>query len=180
VLIPPISAFLDLAAKGSPGEDCRSTAVGGGCVLVLLGGGMLVLGQLATIYTLVQYAYLVTLYGLVLAFTGPRAFRLLAMPMLILAFMIPLPQFLLNNLSTKLQLLSSELGVWFMRLFDISVFVEGQRHRPRRLQAAGRRGLRRAALPVSADDLRLSDGLFLQGRDVEAGRRCSCRASRSP
>jgi exosortase D (VPLPA-CTERM-specific) len=96
-----------------------------GGVLVLIGGGMLVLGQLATIYTLVQYAYLVTLYGLVLAFTGPRAFRLLAMPMLILVFMIPLPQFLLNNLSTKLQLLSSELGVWFMRLFDISVYVEG-------------------------------------------------------
>ena len=39
--------------------------------------------------------------------------------------MIPLPQFVLANLSTKLQLLSSQLGVWFMRLFDISVFLEG-------------------------------------------------------
>jgi exosortase D (VPLPA-CTERM-specific) len=45
--------------------------------------------------------------------------------MLILAFMVPLPAFFLYNLSTKLQLLSSEMGVWFMRLFDISVFVEG-------------------------------------------------------
>jgi len=44
---------------------------------------------------------------------------------LILAFMIPLPQFFLYNLSTKLQLVSSELGVWFMRLFGVSVFVEG-------------------------------------------------------
>jgi exosortase D (VPLPA-CTERM-specific) len=96
-----------------------------GVGLVLLGGGLLVLGQLATVYTLVQYAYLVTLYGLVLSFTGGRAFRLLAVPMLILAFMIPLPQFFLYNLSTKLQLVSSELGVWFMRLFGISVFVEG-------------------------------------------------------
>ncbi len=96
-----------------------------GVVLVLLGGFLLLLGQLATIYTLVQYAYLVTLCGLVLAFTGPQAFRLLAIPLLILVFMIPLPQFLLANLSTKLQLLSSQLGVWFMRLFGISVFVEG-------------------------------------------------------
>jgi exosortase D (VPLPA-CTERM-specific) len=73
----------------------------------------------------VQYAYLVTLYGLVLSFTGRRAFRLLAVPMLILAFMIPLPAFFYYNLSTKLQLLSSQLGVAFMRLFGISVFVQG-------------------------------------------------------
>jgi exosortase D (VPLPA-CTERM-specific) len=47
------------------------------------------------------------------------------MPLFILVFMVPLPQFVLANLSTKLQLLSSQLGVWFMRLFDISVYLEG-------------------------------------------------------
>jgi exosortase D (VPLPA-CTERM-specific) len=45
--------------------------------------------------------------------------------MLILLFMIPLPQFVLANLSTKLQLLSSQIGVSVMRLFDISVYLEG-------------------------------------------------------
>jgi exosortase D (VPLPA-CTERM-specific) len=96
-----------------------------GIAWVLFGGFLLLLGQLSTVYTVVQYAYLVTLYGLVLAFTGPRAFRLLAMPLLVLVFMVPLPQFVLANLSTKLQLLSSALGVGFIRLFNISVFVEG-------------------------------------------------------
>jgi exosortase D (VPLPA-CTERM-specific) len=124
VLIPPIAAFLIWQQKDRL-ERIPFDGSWWGVVLVLIGGGMLVLGQLATIYALVQYAYLVTLYGLVLAFTGSRVFRRLAMPMLILVFMIPLPQFLLNNLSTKLQLLSSELGVWFMRLFDISVYLEG-------------------------------------------------------
>jgi exosortase D (VPLPA-CTERM-specific) len=84
-----------------------------------------VLGQLATIYTLIQYAYLITLAGLILAVTGRPAFRLLLPPLLVLLFMIPLPQFVLANLSTKLQLLSSSLGVEFIRLFGISVFVEG-------------------------------------------------------
>jgi exosortase D (VPLPA-CTERM-specific) len=124
ILIPPIAAFLIWQQK----DRLERTPFDGswwGVVLVLLGGGLLVLGQLATIYTLVQYAYLVTLYGLVLSFIGRRAFRLLAVPLLILIFMIPLPQFLLYNLSAKLQLLSSELGVAFMRLFGISVFVEG-------------------------------------------------------
>jgi exosortase D (VPLPA-CTERM-specific) len=124
ILIPPVAVFLIWQQKDRleriPFEGSRW-----GVALVLLGGGLLVLGQLGTIYTLVQYAYIVTLYGLVLSFTGTRAFRVLAVPMLILAFMIPLPQFVLYNLSTKLQLLSSELGVWFMRLFGISVFVEG-------------------------------------------------------
>jgi exosortase D (VPLPA-CTERM-specific) len=96
-----------------------------GLGLVALGGILLVMGQLATIYTLIQYAYLVTLYGLVLSFTGIRPFRLIAVPLLILVFMIPLPEFALANLSTRLQLLSSEFGVWFMRLFGISVYLEG-------------------------------------------------------
>lgn len=124
LLIPPVAAFLVWQQKDRLElVDFRGSRWG--VALVLLGGILLLLGQLATVYTLVQYAYLVTLYGLVLAFTGPRAFRLLAVPLLILVFMIPLPQFVLANLSTKLQLLSSQLGVWFIRLFDISVFVEG-------------------------------------------------------
>ncbi len=124
VLIPPVAVFLIWQQKDRL-EQITLEGSWWGLVLLLLGGGLLVLGQLATVYTVVQYAYLVTLYGLVLSFTGARAFRLLAVPMLILAFMIPLPSFFFYNLSAKLQLLSSELGVWFMRLFGISVFVEG-------------------------------------------------------
>jgi exosortase D (VPLPA-CTERM-specific) len=124
LLIPPIAVFLIWQQKDRL-ELIPFEGSWWGVGLVVLGGGLLVMGQLATVYTLVQYAYLVTLYGLVLSFTGRRAFRLLGVPMLILAFMIPLPAFFLYNLSTKLQLLSSELGVWFMRLFGISVFVEG-------------------------------------------------------
>ena len=124
LLIPLVSVFLIWQQKDRL-ERISFEGSWWGAVLVLLGGGLLVLGQLATIYTLVQYAYVVTLYGLVLSFTGVRAFRALAVPLLILVFMIPLPQFVLYNLSADLQLLSSELGVWFMRLFGISVFVEG-------------------------------------------------------
>ena len=39
--------------------------------------------------------------------------------------MIPLPNFLYNNLSQQLQLISSEVGVWVIRQFGISVFLAG-------------------------------------------------------
>ena len=60
VLIPPISVFLIWQQKDRLERIAFDGSWWGG-VLVLIGGGMLVLGQLATIYTLVQYAYLVTL-----------------------------------------------------------------------------------------------------------------------
>jgi exosortase D (VPLPA-CTERM-specific) len=124
LLIPPIAAFLLWQQKDRL-ERIPFTGSWAGVVLVLLGGALLILGQLGTVYSVVQYAYVITLYGLILSFLGWAAFRLIAIPMLILLFMIPLPQFVLANLSTKLQLLSSEIGVSVMRLLGISVFLEG-------------------------------------------------------
>ena len=124
ILIPPIALFLIWQQKDRL-ERLSFTGSWWGVALVAIGGSMLLLGQFATVYTLVEYAYIVTLCGLVLAFTGTAAFRLLLVPLGILLFMVPLPQFLLANLSAKLQLLSSKIGVLVIRLFDISVFVEG-------------------------------------------------------
>ena len=124
LLIPPIAAFLVWQQK----DRLELVSFGGswwGVALVMLGSVVLVLGQLGTVYVLVQYAFLVTLCGLAWALTGNKAFRLIVMPLFILFFMVPLPYFVLHNLSAKLQLVSSEIGVDFMRLFGISVFVEG-------------------------------------------------------
>jgi exosortase D (VPLPA-CTERM-specific) len=124
ILIPPVAAFLIWQQKDRL-ERMPFSGSWWGLALVLLGGALLVLGQLATIYTLIQYAYLVTLFGLVLSLVGGIAFRLLLMPLFVLVFMVPLPEFVLANLSTKLQLLSSQIGVAVMRAMDISVFLEG-------------------------------------------------------
>jgi exosortase D (VPLPA-CTERM-specific) len=83
------------------------------------------LGELSTVYTIIQYAFLVVLYGLVWALVGTRVFKIIAIPLLLLVFMVPFPNFIYNNLSSKLQLISSEIGVAVIRLFGISVFLEG-------------------------------------------------------
>jgi exosortase len=124
MMIPPIAAFLVWQQRDRL-ERIPFTGSWWGLGVILLGGVLLLLGQLGTIITLVQYAYVITLYGLALSLLGWRAFRIIAVPLLILLFMIPLPQFFMANLSTALQLWSSRLGVFVMRLLDISVFLEG-------------------------------------------------------
>jgi exosortase D (VPLPA-CTERM-specific) len=124
LLIPFISAFLVWQQKDR--LECLPFAGSvWGILVLLLGGVLLALGQLATIYIVVQYAFLVTIYGLLLSFLGRRPFRLIIVPLCLLILMIPLPPFVTNDLSLKLQLLSSQLGVSFMRLFGISVFLQG-------------------------------------------------------
>ena len=56
---------------------------------------------------------------------GWSKFKIIAIPLALLFFMVPLPSFIFNNLSGKLQLISSEIGVTVIRWFGISVYLEG-------------------------------------------------------
>ncbi len=124
ILIPFISLFLAWQMKNSlEREPYRGSWLG---LAVVIGGALLLLlGELATLYIVVQYAFLFTLAGACWALFGNRGFVWLLIPLIYLAFMIPLPNFLYNNLSGKLQLISSELGVAVIRAFGITVFLEG-------------------------------------------------------
>jgi exosortase D (VPLPA-CTERM-specific) len=124
IIIPPLALFLAWRQRAAlstmPFEGSWA-----GVLVVLVGFGLWYLAGLSTIYVIGQYGFLVVLYGMVLALAGPRLFRALAMPLLILVFMVPLPAFFSNSLSLQMQLLSSALGVDLIRLFGISVFLEG-------------------------------------------------------
>lgn len=124
ILIPVISMFIiwrqrhELAATEFRGSWSGLFVVATGLFLWLL-------GELSTIESIVQYSFLLVLYGLVVALVGWPVFRRLWMPFLLLVFMIPLPAFFANTLSLKLQLLSSAIGVAMIRMAGISVFLEG-------------------------------------------------------
>lgn len=96
-----------------------------GVFIVVVGLAVGLMGELASLYVITQYAFLLILYGLALSLVGWKGTRLLWFPLAYLFFMIPLPAFLYNNLSSQLQLISSQLGVMVIRLFDISVFLQG-------------------------------------------------------
>lgn len=123
-LIPFVAAYLLLLRA----DAFRNTAIAGswsGILVVLLGLFLLVLGELSAVYVITQYAFLLTLVGLVVIAYGWNGLRVIWVPVFYLFFMIPLPNFLYNNLSAELQLFSSQFGVAFLRLVGVSVFLEG-------------------------------------------------------
>ena len=96
-----------------------------GFVVVIAGVALLFMGKLSTLYTIMEYSFVMVLTGLALAMMGWRTLKVIIAPISMLLLMIPLPNFILNNLSAELQLISSAIGVWFIRIFDISVALEG-------------------------------------------------------
>ncbi len=124
ILIPAISLFLLWQLKNRF-EALPYSGSWVGVVAVAAGVMFLLLGEFATIYIIVQYAFLLALAGAAWSLLGNRGFVWMLVPLVYLAFMVPLPQFLYNNLSGKLQLISSELGVAVIRAFGITVFLEG-------------------------------------------------------
>lgn len=96
-----------------------------GLPLLFFGFFMLLMGELSAIYIISEYGFLVCLAGLIITFFGLNGTWLIWGALAYLVFMIPLPSFLYKNLSSALQLISSEIGVFVIRLFDISVYLEG-------------------------------------------------------
>lgn len=96
-----------------------------GIALILIGVCGLIIGELTAIYILIQFGFLMSLFGLVLATGGLSLLRVVFIPIAYLIFAIPLPYFIDAQLSWRLQILSSEIGVAVLRLLGTSVFLEG-------------------------------------------------------
>jgi exosortase D (VPLPA-CTERM-specific) len=123
-LIPLVAGFLVWQRKDEL-ERLALPAAWSGLGVVLVGLFLFLAGELATLYVVTQYAFLVVLVGIALATVGWAGVKKLWAPLLILFFMVPLPNFLYNNLSAQLQLISSEWGTAIIRALGISVHLEG-------------------------------------------------------
>lgn len=124
VLIPFISAFLIWQRKDVL-ERMPFTGSVTGVSLVFLGLVLFVMGRMSALSLLINYSMIIVIAGLFLAYMGWRAFQIILVPMLLLFIMIPLPGFLYETFSANMQLISSDIGVTIIRMFGISVFLEG-------------------------------------------------------
>lgn len=126
-LIPLISLYLFLrelrAAPPQPALAPPARAPGTALLLFALALG--IFGNLIRIPDVVTYAFIFWVGALVLLGFGWAEGRRHWAPVLHLIFMLPLPQFVYWKLTIFLQLISSELGVWFVELAGVPVFLEG-------------------------------------------------------
>lgn len=124
-LIPLISLYLFLRERRDIVPNTQVFTAKPGlaliCVALLLG----IFGNLIAIPDVVTYALILWTGGVMLTALGWHQGRLHWAPVLHLIFMLPLPQILYWQLTIALQLVSSEIGVWFIKLAGIPVFLEG-------------------------------------------------------
>jgi len=125
-LIPILSTLLFLRQlKTVPVHegDLRDRWIGVGVVMLALALGTL--GKLANISDIVAYATIIWVGGILLISFGWKTGKYFWPPVLHLVYMLPLPDTLYYKLSTALQFISSELGVWMLRLLAVPVFLDG-------------------------------------------------------
>jgi len=125
-LIPVLSAFLFLRQlKGVPVSTAPVTDRGIGIAVLLFALALGAVGRLIQISDFVAYAMILWVGGILLVCFGWREGRQFWPPVLHLVYMLPLPGVLYYGLSTWLQGVSSELGVYFLHLLQVPVFLDG-------------------------------------------------------
>lgn len=123
-LIPVVSAWLlwmrrdaMLANMGRPSWI--------GPLVILLAIVMHVIGEYSSIFILSQLGFILVLIGIALAAGGYSLLRVTFVPIVFLIFAIPIPYFIESSLTLRLQLISSQLGVDVIRMFQIPVYLSG-------------------------------------------------------
>jgi exosortase D (VPLPA-CTERM-specific) len=123
-LIPVVSAWLLWTRRDALHASIGPSSLAG-AALVLLAIVMGIIGELSAIWLLSQIGFVLALMGIVLTIGGYSLLRVAFIPLAYLLFAIPLPYFIDAVLTLKLQLISSRLGVFFISLFQIPVYLDG-------------------------------------------------------
>jgi exosortase len=123
-LVPPFSAFLLWRLR----DRLRAlTPAGGwiGLVVVVVGAGTLLLGDVAAENFLMRSSLIVILAGLVLLHLGRQVLRAVAFPLSFLLFMVPLPATVLYAITFPLQNIAAIQAAWVLDWLGVPVLLDG-------------------------------------------------------
>ena len=96
-----------------------------GLAVVLYGAFQLFIATLGAELFLARTAFIISLVGVVLWMGGTRYLRVLAFPLFLLCFMVPIPAVIYNQITFPLQLLASRVADSTLTLLGIPVLREG-------------------------------------------------------
>ncbi len=96
-----------------------------GIGLLVWGSLQAFIGMLGAELFLQRSAFLISLVGILLVLGGTRLVRVLAFPLLLLPFMIPIPTVVYNQITFPLQLFASRVAEFTLDLMGIPVLRDG-------------------------------------------------------
>jgi exosortase len=123
-LVPLFSAFL-LWRNRATLRAIKPEGTLIGLALLLLGIGMLLLGEVGAENFLMRTSLIVVLAGLVLFHLGLRALRAVLFPLAFLIFMVPLPGVVFYGITFPLQRLAAENAAWTLDALGVPVLLDG-------------------------------------------------------
>lgn len=125
-LIPVLSGLLFLRQlKEHPIDKGPKDKRWIGVLVILAAVFFGALGRLSGVNDIVAYATIIWIGGILLVSFGWSTGKHFWPPVLHLVYMLPLPGVIYYKMSAWLQLISSEMGVWFLKLLAVPVFLEG-------------------------------------------------------
>ncbi len=96
-----------------------------GLVLIAWGALQEIVATLGAELFTARLSFIIALFGVVLYIGGKQWVKILLFPLLLLLFMIPIPQILYARLTLSLQMIASALGEQLIELMGIPVIREG-------------------------------------------------------
>ena len=96
-----------------------------GLLLLLWGALQLMVATLGAELLLARTAFIISMVGVILVVAGSHAVRVMAFPLFLLCFMVPLPAIIYNQITFPLQLLASSVAETTLGAIGIPVLREG-------------------------------------------------------
>ena len=122
--VPVVAGFIVWQRRASlPLVQCQPN--GWGLALVILAAFQVLVANLGAELFTARLAFLIALFGVLLYLGGTAFVRALLLPLLLLLFMIPIPQIVYARLTLGLQMLASQLGETLIGWMGIPVIRTG-------------------------------------------------------
>jgi exosortase len=122
--VPVIAAYIAWQSRDEfAGKQFRPNYWG--LLLVLWAAFQMTLGTLGAELFLARTAFVEAVIGTVLLLGGMQAIRILAFPLLMLCFMVPIPAVIYNQITFPLQLFASQVAANALELLGVPVLRDG-------------------------------------------------------
>ena len=122
--VPVIAAYIAWQKRDELlGREAKPNYLG--LVIVIFAAIQMYIGTLGAELFLARTAFVEAVVGMVLVLGGTYALRVMAFPLLLLCFMVPLPAVIYNQITFPLQIFASQVAAFVLELVGIPVLRDG-------------------------------------------------------